>query len=134
MTKNIFVITSIVSFCVVVACSILLLTRKAGGFSLFSSDNSCTPYNVFVSKGAEDYSVVVEWYTKGKCVGFVRYGKDMNSMENISLDSLGGNRGNFHRVVIDKVVTSKKYYYLIISGEQSYGNNGSPLEFVLDEL
>ena len=78
MRRNIFVITSVVSFCVVIVCAVLLLTKKAGSFSLFTSDSSCTPYNVFVSKGIEDYSAVIEWYTKGKCVGFVRYGKDMN--------------------------------------------------------
>lgn len=134
MRRNIFVITSVVSFCVVIVCAVLLLTKKAGSFSLFTSDSSCTPYNVFVSKGTEDYSAVIEWYTKGKCVGFVRYGKDMNDMENISLDSLGGNRGNSHKVVIEGVVTTTRYYYLIVSDGQSYGNNGSPLHFVLEEL
>jgi hypothetical protein len=117
-----------------VISSILLLSKEVGSFTPFTSNTDCTPYNIFVSKGEGEYSAVIEWYTKEKCTGFVRYGKDMNKMENISLDSLGGNKGNFHEVVVDKLVSTERYYYLVVSGEQSYGSNGSPLYFTLEQL
>ncbi len=134
MNRKIFIITGVFSVVVIVLSSILLLSKEVGSFNPFSSNSSCTPYNVFVSKGEVEYSAQIEWYTKGKCIGFVRYGKDISKMENVSLDSLGGSRENFHKVVIEKLVSSERYYYLITSGDQSYGSNGAPLQFTLDNL
>jgi hypothetical protein len=37
-------------------------------------------------------------------------------------------------VVIDGLLRKERYYFLVNSQDQAYGNNGSPLEFVIEDL
>lgn len=135
MNKNIFIGTTIFSILIIAVSGILLFKKDVGSFSIFNSlENSCTPYNVFVSKGEADYSLEISWYTKGECLGFVQYGTDDDSLEMIAVDLSDKSKSREHRVILEKLLTTEPYYYLINSGGQAYGNNNIPLEFVLGEL
>jgi len=135
MNKKIF---SIIIFLVVILVSssvFLLFKKNVGGFdSLFVSQGDCTPFNLFVAKGVEEFSAKITWKTKGKCMGFVQYGLNRDSLDKVGLDFISGYRSQDHEVLIEKLLTKERYYYLINSNGQGYGNNGRPLELVLMNL
>lgn len=134
MNRQLFIITTVISSFVVLFSSVLLLTREADSFSLFNRSDSCTPHNVFVQRGDADYSVVITWYTHGKCVGYVNYGLDIDRLDRIGVDVSEKVSSNFHRVVLEKLLTKQSYYYLINSDGVKYGNSNIPLEFILESL
>lgn len=134
MNRQLFIITTVISSFVVLFSSVLLLTREADSFSLFNRSDSCTPHNVFVQRGDTDYSVVITWYTHGKCIGYVNYGLDIDRLDRIGVDVSEKVSSNFHRVVLEKLLTKQSYYYLINSDGVKYGNSNIPLEFILESL
>jgi len=50
----------------------------------------------------------------------------------IGVDS--NSKSKEHSVEIEKISSSEKYFFLINSDNQTYGNNGVPLEFSLKNL
>jgi len=123
----------IFSLLLISVSAVLLVTKNVSGFDMFGSSKvDCVPYNVFLEKGSKDYSIKITWVTKAKCFGFVQYGLDQKSMEMIGVDS--NSKSKEHSVEIEKISSSEKYFFLINSDNQTYGNNGVPLEFSLKNL
>jgi hypothetical protein len=115
--------------------SIFLVTRNAADFDIAGvSERDCVPYNVFVMKGEEDFSVDIEWSTKAECVGFVIYGRDRGNLDMVVVDRVNKSQSKEHIVTLEQLLTTESYYFLINSQEQVYGNEGVPLEFILEEL
>ncbi len=114
---------------------VLLLKQNVKSFdSLFVVSDDCTPYNLFISRGEEEFSAVIRWETKDKCMGFVQYGLDRNSLEKVGIDLTNEYRSQKHEVVLEKLLTKDRYYFLINSDNVGFGNNGKPLEFILENL
>jgi hypothetical protein len=112
-----------------------LVTRNADGFDIAGvSERDCVPYNVFIMKGEEDFSVDIKWSTKAECVGFVIYGRDRGNLDMVAIDRVNESQSKEHIVTLEQLLTTETYYFLINSQEQGYGNDGVPLEFVLEEL
>lgn len=115
--------------------SILLIAKNVSGFEISGfSKNDCVPYNVFIQNGEKDHSVSIVWSTRKECIGFVQYGEDRTNLDLIAVDLENKSKSKEHSVVIEKLLNSKKYFFLINSQEQPYGNNGTPLEFILEDL
>lgn len=117
--------------------SIFLLVKKdsVGSFdTLYEPQNECTPYNLFVEKGEDEFSVVIKWKTTGKCSGFVQYGIDRNELDRVGFDVEGNLKISEHQVVLQKLLTKSRYYFLINSESKGYGNNGVALEFMISEM
>lgn len=135
MSKKLFIITAIVSFFVVVISTGIILTKGVSSFDILSyMKRDCVPYNVFVSKGDADYSVKISWRTKAKCIGFVIYGNERENLNFVGVDLENSVKSKEHTVVLEKLVSSDKYYFLINSEEKGYGFNGSQIEFSLENL
>jgi hypothetical protein len=98
-----------------------------------SAISGCVPYNVVVSKGEKEYQAVIEWHTQEECLGYVSYGHDRKKLNSIALDS-NNLSSSHHRVLVDKLSPSQIYFFVIYSGDQSYGNRGVPLSFSLSSL
>jgi hypothetical protein len=94
--------------------------------------SGCVPYNVEISKEGE-YEAAVKWNTTEECLGYVSYGNDRNKLDFIAVnnDDLSSKQ---HRVVIDKLLPSQNYFFVINSGNKSYGSKGVPLSFSLSSL
>jgi hypothetical protein len=105
---------------------------KATGSNARDSVSGCVPYNVSISKG-EEYQAVVEWYTVDDCLGYINYGNDRNHLDYIAIDQ-GELSSKKHEVVIEKLLPSQNYFFVINSGDKSYGNRGVPLSFSLSFL
>lgn len=135
MSKRILLTIAFFSVILVFSSTFLLLKKNVGGFDFLSvGQSNCTPYNIFTKKGEAEYSMQISWETKGKCLGFVQYGLDRNNLDRVGID-ISEDRGmRKHIVTLDKLTTKQKYYFLINSDNQAYGNNSSPLEFILENL
>jgi hypothetical protein len=133
MKLKLFVFLGIFSLLLVSFSAVLLVTKNVSGFDMFGSKKvDCVPYNVFLEKGEKDYSVKISWLTKAKCFGFVQYGMDSKDIDMIGVGS--NSKAKEHSVIIEKISPSEKYFFLINSDDQTYGNGGVPLEFVLNNL
>ena len=107
-------------------------------FQVRSSDemdtiSGCVPYNVSLSKGEDDYQVVIDWMTLDECLGYVVYGDDRGNLDLVSID-VGNLSSKRHTVVIDRLLNTRNYYFLINSGDVNYGDSGIPLSFSLSSL
>jgi hypothetical protein len=133
--KKRFYIVGISLIIVASIVSVLLVTRNVVGFDIAGvSERDCVPYNVFIMKGEDDFSVDIKWSTKAECVGFVLYGRDRSKLDMVAIDRLNSGKSREHLVTLEKLLTTERYYFLIDSQEKAYGNGGVPLEFVLAEL
>ena len=121
---------------------VLLIT---GLFLLFRNDieelevkgvtgKDCIPFNIFVMPGETDYSVEISWKTRSECLGFILYGQDRGNLDMVAVDLVNKSSSRNHNVMIDRLLRKERYYFLVNSHDQAYGNNGSPLEFVIEDL
>jgi hypothetical protein len=124
---------------------VAFLLLGVGLFLLFSKDieklevkgvaeRDCVPYNIFVMPGDNDYSVEISWKTRSECLGFVLYGQDRGNLDMVGVDLVNASSSREHNVTIDGLLRRERYYFLVNSQDQAYGNNGSPLEFVIENL
>ena len=124
---------------VVALCSVLIVLGIVTIFSFKvkgSNDRDivtgCVPYNVVINREG-DYKAVINWSTEDDCLGYVSYGDDRDNLDFIALDTENLSSKN-HSIVIDKLLPSQIYFFLINSGENTYGNKGLPLSFSLSSL
>ena len=117
-------------------CSLFLfITREVGGFDILDSNaHGCTPYNVVIKKGDAEYSVVIDWKTKDKCLGYLQYGRDTGNLDSIGVDLLHEVNSKDHTVVLEKLLTTQRYFVIINSDDTVYGTEGIPLEFRISDL
>ena len=135
LNRKKFYILGGIAILLIAVSSVLLITTNVVGFDILgSTNNDCVPYNVFVRKGSKNFSVDILWSTRAECIGFVQYGKNRDNLDMVAVDVVNTRKSNEHKVTIEKLLTTERYYFLINSQEQAYGNNGVPLEFVLDDL
>lgn len=135
MSKKVFIILGVVSFLVTILSSVMLFVKEANSIDLVGYiKRDCVPYNVFVQKGEKEYSVDISWSTKADCLGFVLYGNSSNSLDSVAVDLKNKSKATKHEVVLESILSSESYYFLINSGEKSYGSNGSPVIFSFDSL
>lgn len=135
MNKRVFTVTAIVSFFIVIITTGIILTKGVKSFDLFGNlKRDCVPYNVFISKGDVEYSANISWLTKGECIGFIIYGNEREYLNMVGVDLENSVKSKEHKVILEKLVVSDNYYFLINSEEKSYGFNGSQIEFSLGNL
>lgn len=135
INRKVFYIAGAFSVLLISLTSILLIAKNVVGFDIQGiSERDCVPYNVFIQKGEKEHSAEIIWSTKAKCVGFVQYGKDSSNLDMVSIDSVNKRKSKNHVVIVGQLMSTDTYYFLINSQEQAYGNNGVPLEFVLENL
>ena len=125
--------TIIILSCVLVVVGVVTLfafqVRGSGERDVVSA---CVPYNVTINKN-DDYQALIEWNTEEDCLGYISYGSDRENLDFLSLD-VNNLSSKEHRVVIDKLLPSQTYFFIINSGDNTYGNKGLPLSFSLSAL
>lgn len=112
---------------------VLFLLGIAGIFSISMRTESCVPYNVFLSKGGDNI-VEISWNTRDACLGYALYGDSPYEIERVAInpDNLGKEKK--HKVTISNLLSTNAYYFIIVSDEQPYGNDGSAVAFYLDNI
>lgn len=135
INRNVFYIVGGISSVVISLAVILLVAKNVVGFDIGgASTRDCVPYNVFIQKSQKNHSADIIWNTKAECIGFVQYGRDRSNLDMVSIDLVNKSKSKVHSVSLDQLLGSEVYYFLINSQGQPYGNNGVPLEFVLENL
>ncbi|MBP8979384.1 fibronectin type III domain-containing protein [Candidatus Dojkabacteria bacterium] len=102
--------------------------------SLFTKQEGCTPYNLLLEKGDDNFSVRIKWMTKEKCSGFVQYGLDREDLNRIGLNIENVAKSTEHEVLLEKLLAKERYFFIINSDNKGYARDGSPLEFLLEDL
>jgi hypothetical protein len=105
---------------------------KVRGSTGRNTVSGCVPYNVEVSK-SDQYQATIRWNTVDECLGYVTYGDGRKNLDFIAVDSKSLTAKE-HIVMIDKLLPSQTYYFLIYSGDKAYGNKGVPLSFSLSSF
>lgn len=94
----------------------------------------CIPFNVEIKKGREKNSVDISWKSKEECSSYILYGKEMRGLEMVGVDLVNDTQSKEHTVTITSLVSTRKYYFAIVSNGVSYGKEGLPLQFSIDSL
>jgi len=132
---KIFLITGVLGIIMVGISLSLLFVKNTFGAGIFNSfKRDCVPYNIFVEKGEDDFSVNIKWSTRKECVGFVQYGSQRDNLGSVAIDQVNKVRSKTHEVNIQKLLTTQKYYFLVISDDVSYGYSGKAIDFSLENL
>jgi len=121
---------------VVVLMSLLLwiFVFKASGSDSSVSIEGCNPYNVSIKKGEKDNSVVIEWKSKKECSAYIVYGSEMKDLNLIGIDLENEVKDKEHKVVLNTLLSSRTYFFSIISDGVTYGKEGLPISFSISSL
>lgn len=107
---------------------------KAFGSNDSISIAGCDPYNVEISKGNNDNSVIISWTTKNDCSAYVIYGENMKDLSLVAVDADHSVNTKSHSVVINTLLSTKMYYFTIVSDGTNYGKNGLAIPFSISSL
>jgi len=133
--SRLFIITGFVGlFLVGVATTLIFVKNTFGSDILATTNKDCVPYNIFVEKSDQEYSVNISWSTKKECLGFVQYGSQRESLSLVGVDQKNKVKSKTHVVVLEKLLTTQKYYFLVNSDNTAYGYNGTALDFSIKNL
>jgi hypothetical protein len=127
--KNIIIILSVILLLLGASTVFVYKAKGSNGKELVSG---CIPYNVSISK-EDSYKASIEWSTTDECLGYIMYGNDRENLDYIGLDQERISSIK-HMVTIEGLHPAQNYYFLIYSGENSYGYKGLPLSFSLSSL
>ena len=134
-SSKLFIITGFFGLFLIGIASTLLFVKNTFGSDVFVlSQRDCIPYNIFVEKTEQEYSVRIVWNTRKECVGFVQYSNQRDDLSSIAVDQKNKVKSKTHEVIVEKLLTTQKYYFLINSDNVTYGYNGTALDFSLQDL
>lgn len=97
------------------------------------ASNSEEPQNVKITN-LSDNSFTITYQTNSPITGSVNYGKN-KELGNTELDDLDKEKGNFspkniHSITVKNLSPDTKYFLVIISGNNTFLNNGTPFEIL----
>lgn len=113
---------------------ILLFVFKSSASKESINIEGCIPYNVAIGKTDTESSVKISWESKNNCSGYILYGKKMRGLEMVGIDLKNEIQSKEHEVILNSLVSTKTYYFTIISDGVSYGKDGLPLQFSINSL
>lgn len=116
-----------------VVIGIILTTNIVGNQTILKStaSNSEEPKNVRVTN-LSDNSFTITYQTDAQVTSSINYGLN-KELGNAELDELDKEKGDFspkniHSITIKNLFPNTKYYLAIISGQNTFLNNGVPFE------
>lgn len=134
-SSKLFIITGFLGLSLIGVASTLLFVKNTFGSDIFAvAQKDCVPYNIFLEKGEQEFSTRITWSTRKECVGFVQYSSQRDNLNLVAIDQKNKVNSKVHEVIIEKLLTTQKYYFLINSDNVAYGYNGTALDFSLENL
>ncbi len=131
MKNNWYVTIGILGILLIV---IVLVVFRVSGSEDSIYVEGCTPYNVQIQRGIKENTVEISWKSKEKCSGYILYGKEMKGLDMVGVDLKNETQSKDHFVIVESLVTSKRYFFSIVSNGVSFGKDGLPLQFSIDSL
>jgi hypothetical protein len=115
---------------------VLLLILSGSLFFFYTRDilnedegeflGSCVPINLQI-KDVLATSAWVEWETSEDCLGIVKYGDSVDSMDYIAVDRENNVAKKKHSIKLEKLKPSSIYYVVVFSEDTEYGIEGTPI-------
>jgi|GEM_PF-600028 len=93
----------------------------------------CEPLDVRLTD-VDTTSFRVQWSTSAECLGLVKYGTSIDTINFMALDEGGHKSKQNHSVKIDDLQPGKTYYLVIHSDGKDYGSQGSPMVVSTDSF
>lgn len=119
---------------VVLLLGIYFLVSTVSGSSSSVSIEGCNPYNIQIHKGNSDNSVEILWKSKNECSAYIVYGNKMKDLNLVGVDLDHGAKSRDHRIVLNSIMSSKTYFFSIVSDGVTYGKDGLPVSFSISSL
>ncbi len=113
---------------------VFFVVFRASGSEEYEYIKGCTPVNVVIKKGEDENTVDISWETREKCMGYILYGYTANDLNLVGIDLKNEISSKKHYVVISNLVSTKRYYFTIISDDVTHGKNGLPIQFSINSL
>ena len=130
--KNKWIFMIVILIISISVISLFVIKSSASQGSVYVE--GCTPYNIEIKKGNTSGSVVISWKSKEKCSAYLLYGKEADGLDMVGVDLKNNIKSNDHIVTIENLVSTKIYYFVIVSNDVIYGKDGLPLQFSIDSL
>lgn len=86
---------------------------------------NCNPINF--RKEERDGVFYLIWETKEDCFGWVKFGVNNDNFPYYGVNNNGQVRTKYHEIRLSGVEKGNTYYFVIISGEKTYGKDGLPI-------
>jgi hypothetical protein len=86
----------------------------------------CVPVNLQVQNVTKN-TFSVEWETMDKCLGFVKYGDSIDSIDYLAIDEENNFAMDKHSIDVKNLKPSSIYYFVVSSGGVEYGVKGAPV-------
>ena len=87
---------------------------------------NCVPINLQIQNVSSD-SFTVEWSTSEKCLGLVKYGDSIDSIEYFAINEEERVATKEHFVTVRNLNPSSVYYVVVFSEGVEYGLEGTPV-------
>ena len=130
-SKVIFTSTIIL---VVMSLVIGVVVFKVSGSNSSVSVEGCNPYNVVVSKGEKENTVAISWKSKAQCSAYIIYGSEMKDLNLIGIDLENEVKDREHTVILNSLLSTRTYFFSIVSDGVTYGKGGLPISFSISSL
>jgi len=116
---------------VIFAIALTTFTLRSQTSLKSKASNSEQPQNVKVANISDD-SFTITYQTGALATGSVNFGKD-RKLGSTELEALDKEKGsltpkNVHSITVKKLTPATKYQLVIVSGQNTFLNNGSPFE------
>ncbi len=86
----------------------------------------CVPVNLQI-QNISSTSFSVQWHTSNKCLGLVKYGDSIDSINYIAINEDNEIAAKKHSIEIKNLKPSSVYYFVISSEGVEYGLEGAPI-------
>ncbi len=91
-----------------------------------SSLRGCAPFNLQV-QNVTATSFSVEWETTDKCLGLIKYGDGVDTLNYLAINEENNIALNKHLIELRNLKPSNIYYFVISSEGVEYGVEGAPI-------
>lgn len=115
------------------SCIYFFVFRVSGSDSSVSVEG-CNPYNIQIKKGEKENTVNISWKSKKECSAYVLYGNEMKDLNLVAVDLENGIKSEEHLVVLTSILSTRTYFFSIVSDGTTYGKNGLPVSFSISSL
>lgn len=119
---------------VVLFLCIYLFVFRVSGSNTSVSIEGCDPYNIQIRKGDTENSVEILWKSKKECSSYILYGDEMKDLNLVAVDLENGIKSKNHKVVLSSILSTRTYFFSIVSDGITYGKNGLPVSFSISSL
>jgi hypothetical protein len=118
---------------ILIVFGFLAVSLGIWGITYSIRNRSCIPINVMAKKRG-DNSIEISWETEAYCLGYILYGDNGYEIERVGINPEKLGKSKTHEIVIENLLSTNTYYFMVVSNEKPFGRNGKPIVLSLDHI